>query len=343
MYILNSFNSKLSRIDIGIGRLDISIPALLYMELIQRMYKDGVLYKTYPDGKYSVVESCILGTVVQVRKFKLKSCQYERVYIRILNPDHNIQIYFKEMLKAIFNRYFIPVSKITIKQVEVKYDHYCSLTDVTELKKDTVRLKRLFDRHLVHKYSRAGSHVKVKTTWYFGNNGIVHDGVYGTRSYIKDNKYFPDTTFFRAEFQYNAEYFHSKKITINDLPFNPLSFESFKRVDFLDCISRDGLKSVAKAILKTEGVKITDKLFRLKLRDKTAELTPLIYQTANHKPKNVHEQISIIKELKSKHDFEMNHKNHFAPLNGIKELILCHADVSYDEVGVSKRMVLCNS
>jgi len=79
------------------------------------------------------------------------------------------------------------------------------------------------------------------------------------------------------------------------------------------------------------------------LREKAQELTYLITHKANNQKRTVYEQFMAIKDLKSTYKFKMNQKDSFTLLDDAKELILCHADISYPEHLCSKRMVFCQA
>jgi len=351
----------LKQILIGIDRINISVPAQLHSKFIHRLYEDGKCYRSFDKGNDSIVLSTISNTEVKVTKpIKpinptkkiLRNGLYQRFYVEIYNTITEVFEYIKETLVFLCRECSLPVSVIKIKQLEVKYDFYSNSTSTEDLKANTLRLKRFINRHLVLKYSRVDSFTKIKTTCYFGRKANIRKGKKGTRTYVKNNKYIPGTTFFRLEFQYNAAYFRSKKITINDLPFYPLDFESFNHVNLWSDISDKGIKCLARAILKKTGVNTHHSgtnhpgtrnynKYNKKLREKQSELTSLILKKANNQLKNVHEQFSAIKDLKKCYEFTMNHKQHFKVLTEDTQLILCHADIAYNQDRCSKRMVFC--
>ena len=347
----------LKQILIGIDRINISVPAQLHSKFIHRLYEDGKCYRSFEKGNDSIVLSTISNTEVRVTKpiiptkKILRNGLYQRFYVEIYNTITEAFEYIKETLVFLCRECSLPVSVIKIKQLEVKYDFYSNST-TEDLKANTLKLKRFINRHLVLKYSRVDSFTKIKTTCYFGRKANIRKGRKGTRAYVKNNKYIPGTTFFRLEFQYNAAYFRSKKITINDLPFYPLDFESFNHVNLWSDISDKGIKCLARAILKKTDVNTHNadsnhsatrnyNKYNKKLREKQSELTSAILKKANNQHKNVHDQFSAIKDLKNCYEFTMNHKQHFKVLTEDTQLILCHADISYNQDRCSKRMVFC--
>ena len=190
-----------------------------------------------------------------------------------------------------------------------------------------------------------GERLRKFNTNYFGRNANIREGTCGSRIYKKENKHEPTTAFARLEIQNNGDYFQVKKIKITDLPLKPLPFESLKNVDFYDDFSEAGIKHIAKILIKKEGgtCLLDTRLFNKTLYAKMDELTATILRNPNNTMKNVHKQMATIGELKKKYDFKMNHKKYFAPLDEVKQLILCHADISYNEDFCSKRMGFCQS
>ena len=346
MYTANTFFSALSKIYIGTDRMDISIPDKFYLDFIHRLHEDGSNFKIYTKNRYYFVRSNIQGSRISILypKGKLSnSWKCERAYIRIYNPSIAVQQYIKKTLINIANLYFLPLTSIKIKQYEVKYDFYSNASEVLDKNIDIEKMKKFLKKHLVLRYARSNSYSIIGSTYYIGRSGDVRKGKFGIRIYIKKNKYNPESTFLRLEFQYNDLYFYTKKITINNLPLSPLSFESYKHSEIYDYLSQDGLKNIAKAIFKKNGNSISDKRhYKIMLSDKITELNFMIIQKANRQYRRVHDQFTTINDLKKKYKFTMNHKQYFRPMNEVKQLILCHADISYDEDLCSKRMLLCH-
>jgi len=347
------FYSYVLLITIGIDRIEISIPEALHAHLVGRLKIDGRNPMFYNDVYYNYFKITIQGVRIIVklpkkhpsRPSQPSDCyKLKRAYIEIFNPDIEFQSYIKKTLIDIAKFHSWSISSIVIKQLEVKYDFHSESFENKTPSKNTNKVKHFLVRHLVHKYSRKNSYKKIKNTNIFGTNAVIHEGKLGSRIYPKQNKHKPTTTFARLEFQYNEDYFQVKKIKISDLPLKPLSFESLKRVDLYDDFSEAGIKHIAKILIKKEGgaCLLDTRTFNKVLYAKMKELKALILQNPNYTIKNVHEQLSAIKELKNRYEFPMNHKQYFSPLNEVKQLILCHADISCKEDLCSKRMVFCH-
>lgn len=341
------FYSYVLSITIGIDRIEISIPEALHAHLVNRLEIDGSKPEIYDEDNYHIFRNKVLGRRIKVKRpieYSL-DCYQRRVYIEIFNPDTEFQEYIKTTLIDIANFKSRPLYSIVIKQLEVKYDFHCGSSEDRQHNDRTNKAKHFLVRHLVHKYSRSNSYTKKMNTNYFGRNADIRKGTCGSRIYAKENKHEPTTTFARLEFQNNGDYFQVKKIKITDLPLKPLPFESLNKVDFYDDFSEAGIKHIAKILLKKEGgYRLLDtKLFNKALYAKMDELKATILRNSNNTMKNVHQQMASISELKKRYEFPLNHKQYFTPLKEIKQLILCYADISYNEDLCSKRMVLCQS
>jgi hypothetical protein len=346
-----SYRPTLEKVYIGIDRLELSFDTWLLSSLRKILKNVSTTWNEYDDNKYHYVKCTVLDTEIIIKKPLVKSLEdyvQDRCYIEIFNSGEHVLKYLKDnILIPLCIQYYLPVSSVKIKQLEVKYDLYCKSSNIVDHTKELLALKWYMDAHMVHRYARSNSCRKDHTTSYFGRNGNIRNGEKGCRSYLKTNKYGTnpaDATFLRIEFQFNAGYFRRHKITIDDLPFKPLDFEAFNLVEMWDDISEDGLKRIGKAILKKQGVTSKDtRTFNRRLQEMTNDLTYTILKYSNNRRRSVHQQFSEIKTLKKEYMFTMNHKLLFESLSEDKQIVICLADVFYSEDGCSKRMMFCQS
>ena len=138
----------------------------------------------------------------------------------------------------------------------------------------------------------------------------------------------------------NGKGVRDKKITIDDLPLDPGSFNVLDHFEVLDNISFQGITNLSRPISRNKGVVYTRKA---RNSMKTGIHANILQQKINGSWRDedfapVPEQIDRFKELTKKYELNINPKKYCQPLFNLSETVADLLDKQQDKVQVSAGM-----
>ncbi|NCB43400.1 MAG: hypothetical protein EOM59_12385 [Clostridia bacterium] len=254
-----------------------------------------------------------------------------RVFVTVSDPNTEVQ----ELLKVICPT--LPVGRrawnksVLVSEVEVAYDLYGQDQNAARLIKKFI-VDRIFMRG-----SRKVSVHNYKGTIYIACKGYVRRGIKGIRVYVKtENR----QTFCRVEVQFNKPYFKKNRITVDDLPFDPRSFNAFSFIYFLEDFSEVGVKNCSRTMLRKQGIEPSAQDYNKRHRLAASFVKKEVLGGTRGRKKSVYAQIDKLASFNRNMGISIHYMNYFNELTNIKEVIVCLGEISIVDENASKRLVM---
>lgn len=331
---MSNLKHLITKILLDIDRIKFSLPYKYRDELLCLVESEGSvihqpdnLKNRYKKYKFHDAEICIDDI-----KYSTKINFYDRVFVTLYDTTLEAQRSLNGILSLISRYKSSWFDEVMLNQVEVSYDFYASSDDNLEL------IKKYLNHHLVMKYARDKSYSWYFDTLYIGRKGYIRKGSKGARSY---EKFEGGECFYRFEMQYNRPFLKKAGISIQDLPLDPLLFQTFEQVYLYDDLSGRSLKNLARSFLRKNKIFENDPDYKNHFRKSFNLVRRRLLGNDPNNPNALPKQVEMLKKFQAEKKLTGESRK-FDELSKDKELILCHAAIGYEEKGCSKRMLLCH-
>ncbi|MBV5329977.1 MAG: hypothetical protein JZU65_20520 [Chlorobium sp.] len=303
---------------------------------------DAEFVKEYPDkGYWRKVFRMFDGNLIMKTKIQDVNSKtfHDRFYVDITDPSYKMQEELKSWFSDLLNAEDSGIKGILINQIEVSYDFFAKDKPALE------QIQNYVDSHFIVKYSRADAKSKrssknedstISRTDYMGWKGNVRKGSKGSTGYIKKEN---GKEFFRYEMRFNRPNLKKNKISYTMMPFKPQNFQVFNYIDILGDFSDNGIKNVARSILRKKGIKEPSPDFNKLHRETASEVRGEILGGSRGPRRTVFAQVVEAKHLLKYYNMEINSKDYFPPLSFLYQLIHCLVDIGIIEENCSKRLM----